>query len=177
MEELIAKRYIKAFSDSVDAESFTNASVLFDVLTQEFSNTKFKEIVYSPSISNEIKLELLLASVKNADSKELNNLISLLVEHGRIEVIPAIASGMKKEIARINKNYTGKVFSNSEIEDSTISGLSAGLSKKVNANIVLEFVKDDFDGIKVEVEDLGLEVQFSNNRLNSQLVNHILKAI
>ena len=32
-------------------------------------------------------------------------------------------------------------------------------------------------GIKVEVEDLGIEINFSKSRLNMQLVEHILKAI
>jgi F-type H+-transporting ATPase subunit delta len=177
MEELIAKRYIKALSNCVDTESFKNASELFEILALEFKNKKFAQIMSSPSISKDVKSELLLAIVSKSDSKEINNLISLLVEHGRVGIIPAISKGMKKEIAHITKNYVGVVYCDTNVSSETIKGLSSGLSKKVDANIVLEFVKDDFDGVKVEVEDLGIEVQFSNTRLNHQLVDHILKAI
>ena len=59
----------------------------------------------------------------------------------------------------------------------TVKALSSGLGKKVDADITLEFVKTNFDGIKVEVEDLGIELNFSKERINSSLIDHILKAI
>ena len=88
-----------------------------------------------------------------------------------------IADQLLKEIAVVNNAFTGKIFSDSDIDPKTVESLSAGLSKKVDANISLEFVKTDFNGIKVEVEDLGIELNFSKERINSSLINHILKAI
>ena len=123
------------------------------------------------------KETLLLDSVKSVESKEINNLISLLVEKNRIAVIPAIAEGMRKMMARSNKTYTGTVYSNSDINEESMKSISNGLSKKVDANVSLTFVKNDFAGIKVDVEDLGIEINFSKSRINSQMIEHILKAI
>ena len=177
MEELIAKRYIKALKETTDEASLGSVSIIFDALASEFANTKFDQIMNSPDVAAAEKEALLLESVKGAKSDQVNNLIKLLVENGRINVIPAIAVEMKKEIARNTKSYSGVIYSNSDIDANTIKGLSTDLGKKVDASIELEFVKTDFDGIKLEVEDLGIEINFSKSRLNMQLVEHILKAI
>ena len=55
--------------------------------------------------------------------------------------------------------------------------LSSGLSKKFDSTISLSYVKTDFDGIKVDVVDLGIEIDFSKTRINSQIIEHIVKAI
>ena len=177
MEELVAKRYIKALQSSIDSDSMENISVLFESLADEFKNDKFVQIMNNPQIDSLKKKEILLDAVKSAKSDKVNNFISLLVENRRIEVIPSISKELKKAISAQKRVYVGKVFSNGDIDNSTISNLSEGLSKKVDAKISLEFVKNDFDGIKVEVEDLGLEINLSKTRMNSQLINHILKAI
>jgi F-type H+-transporting ATPase subunit delta len=177
MEELIAKRYIKAMRQSTDSSEFELISDVFDGLSTAFKNDKFVDIVSSPDVSTEDKRDMLVNSVKSAANSKIENFISLLVENGRIGIIPAIAQEMKKEIAREKNSFVGKVYSDSDIDANAIDGLSSGLSKKVGSNIALEFIKSDYDGVKVEVEDLGIEINFSKNRLNSQMINHILKAI
>ena len=177
MEELVAKRYIKAIQSVTDLEVFENIATIFEALSNSFSDEKFQNIMSSPSISSKDKETLLLEGVKAADSSIVNNLILLLVEKKRINVIPAIAIEMKKIIANAKKTYSGTIYSNSNIDAGTIQSVTTGLSKRVGATIELNFVKTDFNGIKVDVEDLGLEINFSKDRLNSQLINHILKAI
>lgn len=177
MEELIAKRYINAIESLTDLEAFENIADIFAGLAKSLSDSRVKNVIESPYVNKKEKRSLLLDSIKSADSKEVNNLISLLVEKNRINVIPAIADEMKKIIAKEKKTYSGTIYSNSDIDASTIQSISGGLSKRVDANIELNFVKTDFSGIKVDVVDLGLEINFSKDRLNSQLINHILKAI
>ncbi len=177
IEEMIAKRYIAALRQATVAEAFEAMSTLFEGLAAEFQNDKFYQIVMSPNVSKEQKRDLLLAAVKGAKSKEVENLLSLLVENGRIGIIPAMAVEMRKALARQKNSFTGQVYSDSQMDAQTLAGLSEGLSKKVGSTIALDFVKSDFDGVKVEVEDLGIEINFSKNRLNTQLIDHILKAI
>jgi F-type H+-transporting ATPase subunit delta len=177
MKELVAKRYIKALSESMDSSSMQNISDLFEALSNEFKNDSFVALMNNPQIDSSKKEEILLDAVKSANSEKINNFISLLVEKKRIGVIPAISTELRKNIARENKTYSGIVYSNNDLDSEAIKSLSDGLGKKVDANIALEFIKSDFDGIKVEVEDLGIEINFSRSRLTSQLVDHILKAI
>lgn len=177
MEELIAKRYVKALKNIFNSDELVTVCSVFDALTDEFKNLKYSQIMDNPNVAKSQKLDILLDSVKSVESKELNSFINLLVEHNRINIIPALAKVIKKEIAKINNSYNGVVYSNSDIDATTLKELSSGISKKIDSNITLEFVKNDFDGIKMKVEDLGIEIDFSKSRINTQIIEHILKAI
>ena len=177
MEELIAKRYIKAVRNDSNKESMENMSIIFSALAESFKDDKFAEIINSPIVSKSQKSEILLEAVKPANSKEVDNLIKLLIENNRLNIIPAIAEEMRKDLAVSSKTYAGIVYSDSDIDEKVINDLSSGLSKKFDSKIILEYIKNDFDGIKVDVEDLGVEINFSKSRINSQIIEHIVKAI
>jgi len=177
MEELIAKRYIKALKNASDIESLKIIALIFETLSESFSNDKFTQIINNPDVSKDQKEEILLASVKSTNSKDVNNLIKLLVENNRINIIPAIAEVLRKEVSSILKEYKGIIYSDELIDAKVIKDLSIGLGKRFESNIILSFVKNDFNGIKVDVADLGIEINFSKSRINSQIVEHIVKAI
>jgi len=177
MEALVAKPYVTALLDGEDAETMAAYAAVFNALTSQFENEKFVDFISSPSIASSAKEEILLAAVAKVESDKVNNFLRLLAEKNRLELIPEIAEQISKGIAVLNNAYTGKIFSDADIDSKTVEALSTGLSKKVDANITLEFIKTDFDGIKVEVEDLGIELNFSKERINSTLIDHILKAI
>jgi F-type H+-transporting ATPase subunit delta len=177
MQELVAKRYVKALGEATGSESLANIAELFNAITAYFANKSFLQIMENPDVAQSEKESILLSAVKPAKSEKLNNFMRLLVENGRISIIPAMAEEMRKEIARSSKNYSGIVYSNEEIDAKTLEDLSTGLGKKVDATVVLEFVKSDYDGLKVEVTDLDMEINFSKSRVNAQLIEHILKAI
>ncbi|PHQ64757.1 MAG: F0F1 ATP synthase subunit delta [Sulfurimonas sp.] len=177
MEELIAKRYIKALKQSSDIQAMQNMTVVFSALAESFNDAKFIKIIDNPMVSKEQKSEILLAAVKPAESETINALIKLLVEKNRTSIIPALAEGMRKDTANTSKTYTGVVYSDTAIDAKIIQDLSSGLSKKFDSNISLNFIKDDFNGIKVDVEDLGIEINFSKTRIDSQIIEHIVKAI
>lgn len=177
MEELIAKKYIKALKQDSDLESMKIITEVFSVLADAFGNEKFVSIVSNPHINVNDKANILLDAVKSVESEGVNNLIKLLVENKRINIIPAIATELKKDMANSTKTYDGIIYSDSEIDASVITELSNGLSKKFDSTITLSFIKSDFNGIKVEVEGLGIEINFSKDRINNQIIEHIIKAI
>ena len=177
MEELIAKRYIKAIKSDLDLVSMKNILSIFSSLAISFDNKKFIQIIDNPNVAKNEKLDILLEAVKSENSKEINNLIKLLVENNRVNIIPAIAEGLRKDLTASTKTYEGLVYSDSDIDGKVIEDLSSGLSKRFDSTITLTFIKNDFNGIKVEVEDLGVEIDFSKTRINNQIIEHIVKAI
>jgi len=177
MKELIAKKYIKALKSGSDLTSMQNTAEVFSVLADSFDDEKFVSILVNPHVNAEVKSEILLAAVKSAESDKINNLIKLLVENRRIEIIPAIAAELKKDIAISTKTYDGIIYSNDMIDEKVITELSSGLNKRFDSTISLSFVKNDFNGIKVEVAGLGVEINFSKDRIDSQIIEHIIKAI
>jgi len=177
MEELIAKRYIKALSKGSDLASMQNITAVFTVLAESFKNDRFVNIIANPSIKAEEKSNILLDAVKNANSSKINNFIKLLVENRRINIIPAIAQELKNDLAVTTKMYEGVVYSDTDIDLKVLEELSIGLSKKYDVTVTLAFIKNDFNGIKVEVDGLGIEINFSKDRIDSQIIEHIIKAI
>ena len=177
MEALIAKRYVKALTSMMDDTALANTAGLFAALAKAYAQKDFSELLDNPDIDAEAKEKLLLSLVEGAKSDAINNLMKLLVEKRRINIIPAIAEELRLAIAKREKAYEGKVYSNEAVADETLAELSSNLGKKMGADITLAYVPSDYDGIKVEVEDLGVEINLSKTRLNAQLVEHILKAI
>jgi len=177
MEELIAKKYIKAIKFNSDLASMQNITEVFSILAKSFDDDKFVGIIGNPHVSTTDKSNILLDAVKSVNSDKINNLIKLLVENKRIEIIPALAKELQKDMANSTKTYDGIIYSDSDINAKVITELSNGLNKKFDSTITLAFVKNDFNGIKVEVEGLGVEINFSKDRIDSQIIEHIIKAI
>lgn len=175
--ELIAKRYIKPLFELCDQGELDNLSELLSSVAVAFESDKFITIMRSSDVRDDAKTALVLDMAAPAGSKVANNLIKLLAENGRLNLIPVLARELVREIARTKRLYKGRVYCNSAIDNNSIDMIARDLGKKVNATISLEFVPSSFDGVRVEVDDLNVEINFSKTRLNAQLVEHILKAI
>ncbi len=177
MEALIAKRYVRALASVMSQEDLANTSALFAALAEAYEEKAFADLINNPDVATDAKEKLLLSMVESAKSDTVNNLMKLLVEKRRLSIIPAMAEELRLTLARASKTYSGKVYSKEAVEEATLEALSGDLSKKMDATITLAYVPSDYDGIKVEVEDLGVEINLSKTRLNAQLIEHILKAI
>lgn len=175
--ELIAKRYIKPIMQSCDQASFENLSTLLSTVAEAYKNEKFNLIMNSNDVSASAKCQLILEMVASANSTMVNNLIKLLSENGRLPLIPVIADQLKREIGRAKRTFTGRIYSNNVVDQASVEKIAQDLGKKMDATIALSYVASDFDGVRVEVDDLNVEINFSKSRLNAQLVEHILKAI
>ncbi|HLD23014.1 MAG TPA: F0F1 ATP synthase subunit delta [Sulfuricurvum sp.] len=175
--ELIAKRYIKPLMESCDQASLENLATLLTSVAKAYENEKFNLIMNSNDISVNAKCQLVLDMVASANSAIVNNLIKLLAENGRLLLIPALADQLTREIARAKRTFKGRIYSNSVVDQASVETIARDLGTKMGATISLSYVASDFDGIRVEVDDLNVEINFSKSRLNAQLVEHILKAI
>ncbi len=176
-EEQIAKRYVQSLMTILDETSLDNAAELFTVLATAFNDSKFLQVMRSNDITVASKTNFVLGMVESANSLEINNLVKLLGENGRLSLIPAISKDLKRQIASNKRVYNGRIYSISEIKQESIDSIANDLGNKMGAKISLQFVPSSSDGIRVIVDDLNVEIDFSKSRLNAQIVEHILKAI
>ena len=174
---MIAKRYVQSLVDLLDTPSLDNASELFNLISSAFDDAKFLQIMNSNDIAVDLKTTLILEMVKSVKSQEINNFIKLLGENGRLSLIPAIAKELMREIASIKRVYNGRIYAVSPMDQASIDTIATDLGKKMGATISLQYLKSDTDGVRVEVDGLNIEIDFSKSRLNAQIVEHILKAI
>ena len=147
MKELIAKKYVKALVSDLSKDEFNNFTARLQEIANAFANEKFQNIIVSPNLKNSQKADFVLSLVGEADQKFVN-FIKLLGENKRLDILPNI-----------------------------VSELESSFSKRFNAKIILEPVKSNYNGIKIELDDLGVEASFSVDRLKAQMSEYILKAI
>jgi len=173
MSNLVAKRYVKALMASDDIA--TISSELTQISTA-YSEEKFLSIIASSDIKSGAKVSLILSFVENCNPKTAN-LINLLAENKRLDIIPDISQELQIQLAVINNCYTGTIYTNKELSDNDIAKMEKSFSQKFNTNLTLTQDVCDYDGIKVDIDGLGVEIGFSKERLKSQMINHILKAV
>ncbi|MDE6045319.1 MAG: hypothetical protein K2F85_07385, partial [Helicobacter sp.] len=58
----------------------------------------------------------------------------------------------------------------------TLENIKNTFAKKLNVNLALKHEHSDKEGVRLVVEDLGVEVAFSQERFVSDLREHILRA-
>lgn len=176
MNEVVAKKYVKAIlSDAKPGELNAFIENLVE-LAASFGSEKFKSIISLPTLKAAKKVEFILSLVKNLDAK-FANFIKLLGANKRLELIPAILNEMKIEQSLLENTYRGEVIGNFELSAEQLKALEENFSKKFDSKIKLDGLKSDYNGVKVELDDLGVEVNFSIDRLKSQMSEYILKAI
>jgi len=176
MEELIARRYVNALVEVTTPEQKATYSEVLNTLAELFNDEKISERLTSPLISSNIKTSFVLDGLKDADSN-LTNFIKIIGENDRLDLIPTIARSLNKELQKESNEYEGTVQSSNELDSAELEDLQNSLKKYTGSTISLTQEKSDIDGIKVTVEDLGIEVNFSKQRVKEQLIDFITKSL
>jgi len=176
MKELIAKRYTKALINNLNNDELVNFIAKLSELSMAFSDEKFTNIISTPTLSTSNKVNFLL-SISDEKSVKFTNFIKLLGENKRIEILPNIVSELLLQKSKIDNTYYGNIYADFEVSLDQISQFEASFSKKFGAKILLKAIKSDYSGVKIELDDLGVEVSFSLDRLKAQMSEFILKAI
>jgi F-type H+-transporting ATPase subunit delta len=174
--EVISKRYVKALMSGLKLQEAEGLSANLTVISEAFKNSKFVNILLMPELDNSKKEELILSFLEKRDAK-IENLLKVLFANGRVDAIPAIAKEFNYQISIQKNEFSGYVISNESVDAAIISDIEKSLSKKIGSTIKLESKIGTYPGVKVEVDDLGIEVSFSTERLRNQMVEHILKAV
>jgi len=176
MNEVVAKKYVKAILSDVKSNELNAFVENLSELAAAFASDKFKSIISLPTLKVSQKVEFVLSLVKNQDAK-FANFIKLLGANKRLELIPAILNEMKIEQSLLENTYRGEIIGNFDLNADQLKALEENFSKKFNSKIKLNGSKGEYNGVKVELDDLGVEVNFSIDRLKSQMSEYILKAI
>ena len=176
MSILVAKRYVKALIDGRDLDLVSNISAELNLISTAYSDEKFLSIISSIDINVDRKVELILSFVDNC-SDTVKNLVILLGENRRLDIIPAISSELSGQLSILKNSYVGIVYSSEVLSADYLNDMENSFSKKFNVELSLKNEVCDYDGIKVDIDGLGIEIGFSQERLKSQMIDHILKAV
>ena len=175
--ELVAKRYAKALME-IDGGKKLDAFIdVLEGVSAALETPKAKEIIASPLVSAADKVSLITESLGKKADPLLKELIKVMGEKGRLALIPELTAILKFEKKRASNRFTGHVESRDALDAAALKDLEEALSRHSGAEITLKQVKSDLNGVKVEVEDLGLELNFSKDRVKAALLDYIQKAL
>ncbi len=175
MEELIAKRYVKALS--LASKDIKGVAKVLNVLTEATSAEEIRLVLTSPIIKSEQKTEMILSALGTDADGTLVNFIKILGENGRLDLIPAIAKVLNSDLQKESNKYDGVLQSRKSLSEEELSRLEKTLKKYTGSTINIAQEKTDFDGLRVVVDDLGIEVNFSKQRVKEQLIDFITKSL
>jgi F-type H+-transporting ATPase subunit delta len=176
MEELIAKRYVNALSEVATSEQKAEYSEVLNAISELLKDDSVTERLTSPLISSADKTAFILDGIKGSDAN-LENFIKILGENSRLNLIPTIAKSLNQELQKESNEYEGVVTSTNALSDADLEGLQNSLKTYTGSTIKLTQTQSDVEGIRVSVEDLGIEVNFSKQRVKEQLIDFITKSL
>ena len=177
MEELIAKRYVNALVSVADDEQKATYSVTLNALAAVFEDKEVAERLGSPLISLSDKTSFILDGLSDSADKNLQNFIKVIGEHNRLDLLPSIAKTLNQILQAEQNEYEGTVLSSNKLGDAELKSLENSLKTYTGSTIKLTQESSDIDGIKVTVDDLGIEVNFSKQRVKEQLIDFITKSL
>jgi len=177
MEELIANRYVNALLDVTSEKQRVEFSSILTSIAGLFIDEKVSEMLTSPLISADQKTSFVLDGLGKGSDVKLQNFIKIIGENGRLDLLPIVAKKLNQAIQKERNEYEGVVTSSNTLGDAELADLEASLKTYTGSTIKLTQEQSELDGIKVSVEDLGIEVNFSKQRVKEQLIDFITKSL
>ncbi|MBN2721358.1 MAG: F0F1 ATP synthase subunit delta [Campylobacterales bacterium] len=178
MEELVAQRYAKAIFAINDSKLISQYAEIFTQLSNAFASTpSIVNGLNSPLLSDESKTQSILDALGKTADTRLINFIKILGENKRLALIPAIAKIVNAELQKEQNSYQGVIRSQKSLGKSEVTELEDALAKYTGSKISLTQETSDFEGLRVLVEDLGIEVNFSKQRVKEQLIDYINRSL
>jgi F-type H+-transporting ATPase subunit delta len=176
MIDLVAKRYVKAIMVDRDTASLTSVFNELKEISTAFADEKFLLIISSTEVESSKKVELILSFIDKC-SESTTNLVKLLGDNNRLTIIPKIVNELEFQLSVLNNSYKGIIYTNEKLKQSDVDAMNSQFSQKFKVDLELTQNVCDYDGVKVSIDGLGVEVGFAKSRLKSQMINHILKAV
>ncbi|MBI3874058.1 MAG: F0F1 ATP synthase subunit delta [Arcobacter sp.] len=177
MSNLIAKRYVKALVKNRDINHIAKINEQLQFIASAYGDIKFLDIINSIDVTTYKKVDLLLSFIGSDNDYLVNNLLILLGQNRRLLLVPSIAIELNKQYAVLINQYSGNVYSNVTLSSNYLIDVQNKLASKFGVNLKLTNIVCEYDGIKVDIDGLGVEIGFEKNKFKSQMIEHILKAV
>lgn len=176
MVSTISKKYTKALIASQDDKGLLESYEALSNIGMALTTPKLQDILGAKEITNEQKAKLLI-EISGSDNVKLSNFIHLLLKTKRVDIAMSVAEEIRKFLAAKSGKARGVAVASFYVEESDLSQIAVALGAKLQREIELSFYKTDssrFNGIKVEIDDLGVEVEINKDALKNSIITHIL---
>lgn len=176
MVSAVSKKYTKALTSALSETELNKSYEALNKVSSALKLSKTHDILSAKNISVDDKAAL-ITQVADYNDAKFSNFISLLLKAKRVEMIPEIAEEIREYLAQKTGKVEGKAIASFDVDSSDIDAIAKTLSTKLKREVSLVFKKVDsatFNGIKVEIDDLGVEVEVNKDALKKSVIAHIL---
>lgn len=157
----IARPYAEALFESVrdDARGLDSWSEVMSQLAQIAGMDEVREALDDPRLEDAQRVELLTGLVPAALPEQAVNLVALVIQNGRVEVLPQIAEQFEFLRNRHEGTALARISSAFPMDEEQVSSLVAGLEKKFGLKLkpVVTVDPDLIGGVRVAVGDHVLD--------------------
>jgi F-type H+-transporting ATPase subunit delta len=178
MTNVVARKYVKALILTYPSSELAIVHASLVKIASALSIQKLRFIMVSNDVSHAQKASLLVEIAENNDPK-FANFVRLVVDKQKIDFAPSMAEELRKYIASKKGSVGGVVTANFNITAELKSSLEASLSKKLNKQVELAVdahPAHEFNGIKIDLDDIGVEVEIEKTKLKNEIIEHVLKS-
>jgi F-type H+-transporting ATPase subunit delta len=172
----IARPYAEALFGVARADSagLTAWAELVAEMAQAAAHPEVRSAIADPKFDSTQRVELFTATLKTPLSIDARNFVALLVENGRLLLLPEIASQFLWLKNRQEGIADAEIASAFPLEDAQVAELVAGLEKKFGVKIkpVVRVDASLIGGVRVAVGDqvLDTSVRAQLDRMRDALV-------
>ena len=175
-KDVIAKKYARAIYDSYKGDIKNALEALSKVIVAS-SNDEYNKVIQNPFFSYEQKADFVLSVVDTKEDKVIN-FIKLVAKKNKLIILPSIVNYLNLFYLNDSGKYEGSIFASQKMNQKDVDNLSKLVSKKISKDVSLSYKEDSkFNGVKISIEQLDLELVFSKDYIRNKLSSHILKAI
>jgi len=171
---MVVEKYTKALLLSLKEEEIIPTYEAMAKIASVAKDNKFILIIKSPLLSIDEKVKI-LSQIAEYNNPKFLNFLRIVLENKREDLLKEIYLNLYEKVSFYFNSFNGKVEGN--ISEDVLKEIEDKLSKKFNANIKLLLKKSDINGIKVFVDVLNVEVAINEEKIKSNLIDYILKAI
>ena len=178
MNQLIIKKYGNAlFKLSLETNSEDIVNDNLKLISTFLEDINLTEILISPIIKKDIKLKFLLETIKGEDFLELIiRFINILGNKNRLNLIPNISKYFNNLLDCHKNRYIGILSSEVILKDEEVIILENLIKNSTKSDISLSQERSNNSGFNIFIENLGLEINFSKNKIRNNLIDFITKS-
>jgi F-type H+-transporting ATPase subunit delta len=172
----IARPYAEALFGVARADSAGLATwaELVAEMAQAAAHPDVRSAIADPKLDNEQRVDLFVSTLKSPLSADARNFVRLLVDNGRLLLLPDVASQFLWLKNRHEGQADAVIASAFPLDDSQVADLVAGLEKKFGVKIKPTVTVDAslIGGVRVAVGDqvLDTSVRAQLDRMRDALV-------
>jgi|GEM_PF-5715865 len=178
MTSIVARKYVNALIKAYSEKELDTVYGSLIKIVSAMSIQKLRFILVSKDVSHTEKADLLLSIAESSD-KKFANFLKLLVDKQKIDFVPSMAEELRKYIASKKGSVSGLVAANFVVSDELKSSLEKSLSSRLGKKVELSVDTQpttQFDGVRVNLEDISVEVEIEKSKLKNAIIEHVLKS-